>query len=248
MLAWMKQVREVGYDAEDYIDIFCHYLSNQSSAEHNRGVSKYIHWIINLLRTLKVRNKLATDIKSLKSRVHKVSDRRLRYKLDAWETNSKQDSTLSPSSFVDMDRQLPALHSDKSRIVGMEDKTKKIIGWINEDNVSHLRVISIVGFGGLGKTTLAMTVSTSPDLHDFQCRAFLPVSQTYDLRALLESAMKQFDPTFMWVGGSTSNGSRDRIETLETHELIRKTRDYLKERRYLKQIICIIVQSLIPSS
>lgn len=80
----MKQVREVGYDAEDCIDIFLRHLSKHS--DDRRGLERHIHKILNFLRTLKVRLKLPGEIQSLKSRAQKVSERRLRYKLDQWRS------------------------------------------------------------------------------------------------------------------------------------------------------------------
>lgn len=152
MRTWMKQVREIGYDAEDRIDIFLHHLSKHSG--DSRGLARQVYKILNFLRTLKVRFKLATEIQSLKSRAQKVSERRLRYKLDAVDI---PDNMASSSSYVDIDRRLPALHGDESPLVGIAENKQKVIDLLNKDDM-QLRVISIVGIGGLGKTTLAMTV------------------------------------------------------------------------------------------
>ena len=42
-------------------------------------------------------------------------------------------------------------------LVGIAENKQKVIDLLNKDDM-QLRVISIVGIGGLGKTTLAMTV------------------------------------------------------------------------------------------
>ena len=40
----MKQVREIGYDAEDRIDIFLHHLSKHSG--DNRGLARQVYKIL----------------------------------------------------------------------------------------------------------------------------------------------------------------------------------------------------------
>ncbi|KAL6849952.1 hypothetical protein ACP4OV_020579 [Aristida adscensionis] len=227
MTIWMKQVREVSYDAEDCIDMFCRHLSKHPG--ESRGLARHIHKIISLLGTLNVRNKLATEIQSLISRAQKVSDRRLRYKVGATEAHSVSVTVLTSSSFVDVDRRLPALHGDASRLVGMEHTTRDIIDLLDvEGDEPRLRVISIVGFGGLGKTTLAMAVYTSPAVHGIQSRAFVPVSQTYDLRSLLESIVRQLHPRPAREEEDPLRG----IESWDISQLIRKSQDHLANKRF----------------
>ncbi|KAJ1256503.1 hypothetical protein BS78_K011900 [Paspalum vaginatum] len=241
MRIWMKQVREVAYDAEDSIDVFCNQLESSRSGESRGGLARHIHKMVGVLRTLKLRNKLATEIQSLKSRTQKVGDRRLRYKMDAapegGSTSSPNGVThLSSSSYADVDRRLPALHGDASRLVAMDGKTKQIADFLDEAGVARLRVISIVGFGGLGKTCLARTVYDSSLVRGIQNRAFVPVSQTYDLRSLLESVLRQLVPRPMGEDGTGTKKEEDPlhgIESLGVSQLIDKSIDYLKDKRYV---------------
>ncbi|BAS71492.1 Os01g0269500, partial [Oryza sativa Japonica Group] len=77
---WMKQVREVAFDAEDCIDTFWCYIGHHYGA---RGVRCYcVPKVVYTLKTLKVRNNLAIKIQSLRTRVQRVSERRLRYMLN----------------------------------------------------------------------------------------------------------------------------------------------------------------------
>ncbi|KAF8724176.1 hypothetical protein HU200_021195 [Digitaria exilis] len=212
MRTWMKQVREIGYDAEDCIDIFLHHLSKHSG-------------------TLKVRLKLVTEIQSIKSRAQKVSERRLRYKLDAMDM---KDNMPSSSSYVDVDRRLPALHGDESPLVGMAENKQKVIDLLNKDDMK-LRAISVVGIGGLvgsgglGKTTLALTVYNSPTVKAISTRAFVAVSQNYDLHILLQSLLTQL------IGNASGPSSSDPLRGIETwhiSELIGRCRTHLEDKRY----------------
>lgn len=226
----MKQVREVAYDVEDCIDAFCHHLGKHSGTSCLRRMIK-------LLRTMRVRHKLAAEIKSLQSRAQKVSDRRLRYRLDVAAGASSNRSSNEPGSsgYLDLGRRLPALHGDGSRLVGMGGRTDELVGLLEEGDAARLRVVSIVGFGGLGKTTLAMTVYTSPAVRGVQCRAFVAVSQTYDLRSLLESVLKQTYPvpskdSKVGVRGAEEDPLQG-IKTWDIAELVSKSRDYLADKR-----------------
>lgn len=56
-----------------------------------------------------------------------------------------------------------------------------------------LTVIPVVGMGGLGKTTLAKNVLDNHQVKGhFDCCAFVIVSQSYTVEALLRNMMKQF--------------------------------------------------------
>ncbi|VAH10864.1 unnamed protein product [Triticum turgidum subsp. durum] len=189
---WMKQVREAAFDVEDCMDRFCHHLSENHG--DRQGLLEYLHRMFNMVRTLRVRHKMATDIQGLKSRAQKVSDRRLRYTYTLGDSAGRSGRALDTYSHLDnLDRWLPAIHDDGSGLVGMGNMTDAVVGLLNGQRQAAVspRVLSIVGFGGLGKTTLAMTVYNTPELGGIQCRAFIPVSQTYDLRSLLESMLKQ---------------------------------------------------------
>lgn len=61
----------------------------------------------------------------------------------------------------------------------------------DDDGSARRKVVSIVGFGGLGKTTLAAMVYKSPAVRGIQHRAFVTVTRSCNLRALLESLVEQ---------------------------------------------------------
>nr|XP_034594317.1 disease resistance protein Pik-2-like isoform X2 [Setaria viridis] len=240
MRTWMKQVREISYDAEDCIDIFLHHLSKHSG--DSKGLARHGYKILDFLRTLKVRLKLATEIQSLKFRAQKVSERRLRYKLDALDM---PDNMASSSNYVDVDRRLPALHGDESPLVGMAENKRKLIDLLNKDD-TQLRVISVVGIGGLGKTTLAMAVLNSreeaesqirsgePNIliragqPNIQIRAAVPVSKTYDLRALLEYTVRELHRRPI---GQHEDPLIEGIGSWNISKLLERSREHLADKR-----------------
>ncbi|KAF6991699.1 hypothetical protein CFC21_008756 [Triticum aestivum] len=228
---WMKQVREVAFDAEDCMDRFCRHLSEHHG--DRQGLLEYLNRMFNIVRTLRVRHKVATDIQCLKSRAQEVSDRRLRYTYTLGDSDGRSGRALYTYSHIDsLDRWLPAIHGDRSGLVGMGKMTDAMVGLLNKQRQAAAgpRVLSIVGFGGLGKTTLATTVYNTPKLGGIQCRAFVSVSQTYDLRSLLESMLKQL------LASSEKDKNDDPLKNIkdwEISELVDKIGKHLDAKRYL---------------
>ncbi|XP_020147981.1 disease resistance protein Pik-2-like [Aegilops tauschii subsp. strangulata] len=226
---WMKQVREVAFDAEDCIDKFCRHLGQHPGDDP--GLASYLGRIISLLRTMGLRAKLAAEITGLQSRAKGVSDRRVRYRLeDAAGAGPRSSSKSLHSSGYNLRRLLPSELGGGSGLVGLDGRTNEVVGLLKCGEAPR-RVVSIVGFGGLGKTTLATAVYNSPELCDIQCRAFVAVSQTYDLRSLLESLLKQL--VVVPAGTSDDNHPLRGIKTWGITEFPDKYTKHLTDKRYL---------------
>ncbi|CAO2174042.1 unnamed protein product [Urochloa humidicola] len=233
---WMKQVREVAYDAEDCIDIFWYHNSHRYY--NHKPIVGWLHKIIHPLKTLRAMHNLAIEIRVLKARALKVSERRLRYRVEA-AFGGASDAYAAGRSSPDhnhLERQLPALSINECRLVGVTEKIESVINLLEDGNWTRLKVVPIVGFGGLGKTTLAVTVYKSPTMKGIQTRAFLTVSQHYDLRILLESLLRQLirvslrDPSC-----SREDNMKDPLRGIETwhiSEIIGRCRAHLEDKRY----------------
>lgn len=234
----MKQVREVAYDAEDCIDTFWHHNGHQYW--DTNLIAGWLRKIIRPLKTLRAMHSLGMEIRDLKARALKVSERRLRYKVEVsgGDAIDAHASHASPD-YTDLNCRLPAIEIDRSQLEGMGKKTKELINLLNDGEAS-LKVVAIVGFGGLGKTTLALTVYKSPEVKQIPARAFVQVSQNYDPRILLESLLKQL------IQAPMRDPSSSREETIEDplkgierwrlSELISMCTTYLKDKRYVYTI------------
>lgn len=80
--------------------------------------------------------------------------------------------------------------------MGINNRRDRVLTYLRVDSDQELRVISIFGFGGLGKTTLAKAIYDSPQVKNgqFHCQAFVTVSQKIDLKALLRDMLGQLIP------------------------------------------------------
>ena len=104
------------------------------------------------------------------------------------------------------------------------------------DAQKKLKVASIVGFGGLGKTTLAKQVYDKIGSL-FNCKAFFSVSQRPDMTELLNN--------FQWKLGMRDP---DTSRTRKVDDIIEELREHLKKRRYYLQSIITCMAKFEPSN
>ncbi|KAF3682971.1 putative late blight resistance protein -like protein R1B-14 isoform 2 [Capsicum annuum] len=129
---------------------------------------------------------------------------------------------LKPCSMVEPSKRQPIQHSDliyDEEIVGFHNDMKRIIQHLIQ-GANEVDVVTIVGMGGLGKTTCARKVYSSEIIvSNFDVRAWCIISQTYNRRELLQEIFSQ-------VTGSKDKGDKDDI-------LADELRRSLMGKRYL---------------
>ncbi|KAL6654800.1 hypothetical protein ACP70R_008265 [Stipagrostis hirtigluma subsp. patula] len=213
---WMKEVRELAYDIEDSIDEFMHCVEIHGDAgchgSSSRLLTRFASRAKRLIGSAWVHLRLASELKGLKARAIEVSERRSRYKLgeDIWVSGSHMGA----------DPRISILYADAPDLVGIERPASDIENWL-VDETSNRKVLSIVGFGGLGKTTLAMEVFRRVE-GQFGCRAFAAVSQKLELKKLLKNLLSQ-----------VAQNDVAHMDTWEEGQLISKLRECLLNKRYL---------------
>lgn len=223
--AWAKEVRELAYDAEDTIDEFMWHVDD--AAAH--GAATPNHWLGLVSRARRLvsmactRLRLASELKGLKARAVEVSQRRSRYKYDS------EDMWVLAGEHMVADPRINALYADVPDLVGIDGPMSGIVEWLM-GGTTTLKVLSIVGFGGLGKTTLAMEVFRRVG-GQFSCRAFAAVSQKLDVKKLLKDLLSQ-----------VAQGEADGMDTWEESQLIRKLRERLLNRRYARSNALAIIK------
>ncbi|OQU83814.1 hypothetical protein SORBI_3005G182100, partial [Sorghum bicolor] len=123
-------------------------------------------------------------------------------------------------------------------LIGIDGPSKKLLRWLvsaangEQDENSTLRVISIVGPAGVGKTTLAMELYRRTGEQHFQCHAVARMSrQPPDTGKLLKHIMSQIIDS---AAPETPKCS-ETIAALEgdEHELAYDLKKFLEDKRYL---------------
>lgn len=213
---WAEEVRDLSYDIEDNIDDFMLRVECETDSKPH-GFKGFIERSINLLTTINTRHKIGKELQGLKRRVIEVSERRMRYKVE--DTVSKPNSTA-------IDMRLLALYADTAGLVGINEPRDELIKvMLDQDDVCahQLKVLSVVGFGGFGKTTLANQIYRKLE-GQFQCQAFVSVSEKPNIRKILRNILSQ--------AGYVAPDHQTNMETWDEDQLISTLRRFLADKRY----------------
>ncbi|CAN6373076.1 unnamed protein product [Urochloa humidicola] len=229
---WMKQVRELGYDSEDCVDLYRLRVKTRLKA----GMCAQL---THLLTTLLERRRLAGEIRALRSRAFAISERHARYGVNR---EALRPSLFAPLVQAASSSSHPLLREDDPKdhqLFGMVDQTHTLAKELMErvDGERRLKVFSIVGFGGVGKTTLAMQVCRQLE-EEFPCQAMVSVSQAFepsrDCKVLLKRVLQQVvKPKMENERGVKEEGALGNIDAMTEDELYRKLRENGKEKRYV---------------
>ncbi|KAF7005565.1 hypothetical protein CFC21_020683 [Triticum aestivum] len=229
MKDWMKQIRDVTYDVEDCVDDFAHRLAHDPGGGGGGGgggdvccvflsTTAYQVW------TWRPRRSIALAIVKLKVRTQQIGERRVRYGVE----NPTSGDGEPPAGFKPGDYQDPPLELiGTKKPIGMEEEMKDLGKWLQLPPSSHdassssssdpasqshqkRAVLSIVGFGGVGKTTIATALYQEYGVQ-FERRATVTVSQSSDidaiLRIILSQVMPQSKDDIEQQGGGSSSSS-----------------------------------------
>ncbi|KAJ3696425.1 hypothetical protein LUZ61_000130 [Rhynchospora tenuis] len=175
---WVIEVRNVAYRIEDAIDTFL------IDIEGNHLSSK-LERLVNKPSKLK---KLLDEVKAIKNTLKTIGDLRTDLGITNTTAGNEENDRVPfrptrPSDF------------DDSEIIGFDSDKHQIINHLLDKKVKRRAVLSIVGIGGLGKTTLAQKVYKSAELERrFNCRIWLSISQKFNENNLLREILYSVQP------------------------------------------------------
>ncbi|KAG2559364.1 hypothetical protein PVAP13_8NG302000 [Panicum virgatum] len=211
---WARDVRELSYDMEDIVDTFLVRVKGPKPPS-KRSAKRFLKKMMGIVTKATTRHEIGQEIKDIKERVKEVAERRDRYKVDA----------IKPGKIL-VDPRITALYTKATDLVGIDEAREELITRLTKgDDMSaqQQRVVSIVGFGGLGKTTLAKAVYDQIRVQ-FDCTAFVSVSQNPDLNKLLKNMLYELDK---------QKHANIHSTMLEEKHLIDLAREFLENKRYL---------------
>ncbi|VAI63384.1 unnamed protein product [Triticum turgidum subsp. durum] len=178
---WMNEVRELSYDMEDSIDDFMQSVGNEDTKPD--GVWEKMKTSFGKLGKMKARRRIGNEIHDLKKQIIEVAERNERYK--AREVFSKaKNTTIDPRAL--------AIFKHTSELVGIDEPKAEVIKLLTKgaSTKEKTKLVSIIGSGGMGKTTLANRVYQ--DLKgEFKYRAFLSVSRNPDMMNIMRTIFSE---------------------------------------------------------
>ncbi|KAI8009654.1 Disease resistance protein RPM1 [Camellia lanceoleosa] len=217
---WVRQVREISHKIEDIVDEYMHY--NDTGRQTRKGFKNFVQDVVNLPRNVTASYQLTLKLQEIKKKIQKISERSKEYCFNRINEGPSRNPSFDwrhhhgeSSSFV-----------DEKEMVGMDESKEKLLEWLTEDEVRRT-IISIVGMGGLGKTTLVTKVYNDQIIKRyFDCWAWISVSQTYGVEELLRSMVRELLKT-------TQATSPRNFGSMNYRQLAETLIDVLRDKRII---------------
>ncbi|PIN23806.1 Apoptotic ATPase [Handroanthus impetiginosus] len=156
-------------------------------AHHDtHGFKGYLKKFCASLKNLKAKHQIASEVKAIKSRLENAFKRQQTFR-DIYPIIN-QGSSSSPEWY---DGRGDALLLEEVDVVGIEKPKQQLLTWLSSID-SGLKVISVVGMAGLGKTTLVKKVFDDTSVKmNFEHHAWITVSESFKVENLLQDVIKR---------------------------------------------------------
>jgi Leucine-rich repeat (LRR) protein len=179
---WLKKLKEVAYDAEDLVHEF-HTEAEKQDIEITGGKNALVKYFFTKPKATVTEFKIAHKIKKIKNRFDEIVKGRSDY------------STIANSMPV----YYPVQHTrktigevplytivDETTIFGRDQAKNQIISKLIETD-SQQKIVSVIGLGGSGKTTLAKLVFNDGNIiKHFEVVLWVHVSREFAVEKLVE--------------------------------------------------------------
>ncbi|KAG8646208.1 hypothetical protein MANES_10G133698v8 [Manihot esculenta] len=187
---WLCDLRDLAYDLEDIIDELATEVQQRNLEEEHVHPKNKVHEFfcgmcgggnINL-NTIKFNLEMDAKIEETSARLDEIIKQKDELRLAEYTTRRVSHVTERPpaTSLV-----------NEAKVYGREEDKKAMLKLLNaETSDAQVSVISIVGMGGLGKTTLAQLVYNDPMLQ-FDLKAWVSVGEDFDVSRVTKTFLLQ---------------------------------------------------------
>ncbi|BAH95447.1 disease resistance protein RGA4-like [Oryza sativa Japonica Group] len=231
-----EEMLDLEHDIEDCVDRFTHLLT--CSHSNPSGRTSLVCRVKHEVKKVQSRSSFSEEIQKLRRRLSEAQQRVI---------SNIINPNPPPSGFEPRSSSSTPARAACGPPVGIGEPMEELLSLLDEveGEPEQVRVISIVGFGGLGKTTLAKAVYDDPRTKEkFYHRAWIAAvgsPETSDwMRGILRDVLRQVRP------GDAMDVDGQHLEA--------SLREYLKDKRYLIVIDDIdvdqlrIIESIFPDN
>ncbi|XP_011002332.1 PREDICTED: putative disease resistance protein RGA3 [Populus euphratica] len=177
---WLMKLREAVYDAEDLLDDFSIQVVRKQLMPGKR-VSREVSLFFSRSNQFVYGLRMGHRVKTLRERLDGIEIDSKKFNFDV-----RDEERASLTMVRDQ-----TTSSEPEITVGRESDKKTVKTFLMNSNYEHnVSVISVVGMGGLGKTTLAQHVFNDEQVKaHFGVRLWVSVSGSLDVRKIIKGAV-----------------------------------------------------------
>nr|TKS04706.1 NBS-LRR resistance protein RGH2 [Populus alba] len=179
---WLMKLREAVYDAEDLLDDFSTQVLRKQLMAGKR-VSREVRLFFSRSNQFVYGLRMGHRVEALRERLDGIEIDSKKFNFDVRGEETASLTTIREQT----------TSSEPEITVGRESEKKTVRTFLMNSNYEHnVSVISVVGMGGLGKTTLAQHVFNDEQVKaQFGVRLWVSVSGSFDVRKIIKGAVDE---------------------------------------------------------
>ncbi|KAI3926485.1 hypothetical protein MKW92_016558 [Papaver armeniacum] len=217
---WVMEIRNLAYDAEDVIDTF---LLKVDSTPSTEGIKNLIIRNALMVKNMIHLHRVGKEILAIQARLKAISNSTITYGIKELCGNEALSSETNQRMIQHhLRNRYP--HVEDNDVIGFEEYTEILLSELMKEDERRC-IVSIVGVGGLGKTTLAKKIYRHEAIKSrFDCCGWSSISEQLNVKDALGEIMKKCL--------TLTDSELHTIKAMSYIDLVEKLYKYLEDKRY----------------